>query len=123
MLLFSRLVGKLHFAFSVERAIEGEHAGVHKSIRKAPNHSVPFVSLKRRLPHLRSMAHDPEFFSELSAALQTCRNPKLAANALGMSNHVALSGGIASNWDPIFAQVIYRADPASAQSRAVPIET
>ena len=114
-------VGKVRFASCVERAIEGEHAGIHQSIRKAPHHSVAYVSLKRRLPDLKIRLRDPEFFQELSLLLQAARNPKLAVQALGMGDH--RSCGLAtSNWDPIFGKLVYRADPVTTHAASVPVQ-
>ena len=110
----SKLVAKLRFAFSVERAIEGEHARIHHLIRKAPRHTVAYVSLNRRLPQLRTNLADPSFFEALSRTLETMRNPKLVVQELGLAQHPACAD-VTHPWDPIFGKIVYRSDPATTQ--------
>ena len=116
----SKFVAKLRFAFSVERAIEGEHAHIHHLIRKAPRHTVAYVSLNRRLPQLRTNLRDPGFFEGLSKTLETMRNPKLVVRELGLAQHPACAD-VTHPWDPIFGKIVYRSDPATTQGLNPPV--
>ena len=118
---FCAFVGKLRFEYSVERGIEGEHASIHHFIRKAPNHTVAYVSLKRRMPQLQSHLINPQFLGQLSMFLEKVRNPKLAAHELGLRNHPALADDPCP-WDPIFAKIVYRSDPVTTQAPSAPVE-
>ena len=112
--LFSAFVGKLRFAFSVERGIEGEHASIHHFIRKAPCHTVAYVSLKRRLPEFKQRLKDPVFFEKLSVTLDKIRNPKLVVDALGLSQHSGCQD-LAHPWDTTYGKIVYRSDPLTTQ--------
>ena len=118
---FCAFVGKLRLAYSVERGIEGEHASIHHFIRKAPNHTVAYVGLKRRMPQRQSHLIGPQFLDQLSMFLEKVRNPKLAAHELGLRNHPALADD-PYPWDPIFAKIVYRSDPVTTQAPSAPIE-
>ena len=117
----SAFVGKLRFAFSVERTIEGEHAAIHHFIRKAPHHTVAYVSLARRLPHIKAKLAAPSFFEDLSAMLESVRNPKLVVCQLGLGQHSACAN-VSHPWDSIFGKIVYRSDPVTTQASSVPVE-
>ena len=116
----TRLVCKLRFAFSVERTVEGEHAQIHHFIRKAPRHTVAYVSLNRRLPQLKANIADPAFFKRLSATLETLRNPKLVVHELGLARHPGCVD-VAHTWDPIYGKIVYRSDPLTTQGLNAPV--
>ena len=113
-------LGKLRFAFSVERAIEGEHASIHHFIRKSPHHTVAYVSLSRRLPQIKAELSNPAHFQQIAALLETVRNPKLVVRQLGMAEHSSCAFAT-HPWDPIFGKIVYRSDPVTTQSPSAPI--
>ena len=115
------LRSRLRFAYSVERQIEGQHAAMHHYIRKARNHSLPYVSLKHRFPELKAKIAEETFFRQLSSSLHQVRNPKLCADMLGLGGHSSLQS-TKSNWDPIYAQVVYRADSSTTQTAVQGVE-
>ena len=116
--LMHSFVGRLRFAFSVERSVEGEHAAIHHLLRKAPHHTVAYVSLNRRLPQMKLKLVEPSFFKGLSDVLESVRNPRLVVRELGLEGHPACA--VACHpWDSVFGKVVYRSECACC-CRALP---
>ena len=121
MPLLRALIAKHCMAFTAERRIEGKHAATQRGVRTAPHHSVPYISLEHRQKEIReAIRKKPEFLSELAGALvNKARSPRLAVKALGLATHPACRDAQGCR-NPIFVQVIYRADPWTKYLAAPP---
>ena len=61
---------------------------MHKHIRIAPNHSVEYVSLGRRIKEIgQGIQADPAFFAELAEHVVFTRSPLRAIVQLGLRAH------------------------------------
>ena len=62
------LMGKLRFGSSVERMVEGERSHLHRYVHRAPRHAMPYDSLSRRMPEIKSLLNSGsvDSFNELA---------------------------------------------------------
>ena len=118
--LFAEFVGVLMFAYSAERIIESQHAEMHRFAAGAPSRSVAYDNLGRRLPEIKERLNsDTNFLQDLGSKLDLARSPRRTVEALGVATHPSCELA-KDNWDPIFAKVVYHADPYSLQRQSVP---
>ena len=113
-------IGELKFGFSSERMGEGQHARMQATTTNAPYHTEAFDSIGRRLPMIKQLLENDENNAvQLASILASSRNPKKCVERIGMSQHPSASLG-ETPWDPIYAKLVYRADPYSQQHMPAP---
>jgi len=101
------------FGPTAERAVEGDHAIVHRKVALARNHTIAYISSSRRMATLQGLIDsDPENLTKLAKLMHSVHSPALALNELGFANHP--SAAIIGNYrDPMHMKIVYHADPAT----------
>ena len=83
------LLAKLRFAFSVEQAVEGEHAKTKHEIDRVPHHSDALVRLAHRIGPVREYIKDSEVcFEEFEILFHLYTSPRFMYNILILVLHV-----------------------------------
>ena len=83
---------------------------IHKSIALAPNHSLAFVSLRRRMKEIESLLETrPALLLSLARDLDKSRSPALVLSHLGLSSHPS-TVHITDRRDPMHGKIVYHAD-------------
>ena len=118
------LVAELRFIPINERPAEALHRQTKLHGRSRPCHSVGLMSLKQRMPEIKSLLQDqPCVLQDLAQLCHEVRNNWLSVCSLGLQGHPSLHGlrrGRNSFRHPMMAQVIYHADPQTLYSIPVP---
>ena len=115
-------IGEVKFGFSSERMGEGQHARMQATTTNALVAALPeaFDSIGRRLPMIKQLLENDENNAvQLASILASSRNPKKCVERIGMSQHPSASLG-ETPWDPIYAKLVYMADPYSQQHMPAP---
>ena len=124
MLDLALLISELRFIPVNERPAEGLHRQTKLYGRNRPNHSVPFMSLKQRMPELKQLLHvKPVALHDLAALCDVVHNNWLCVSTLGLKSHPALANVRQkrnSFRNTIMAQVVYHADAMTLYTLAVP---
>lgn len=85
---FQAFRGALRFTWTAERAVEGEHARLHKRGRAAPNHSVRYLSFARRVQELsKHIQADPSVIVRLGELLANHPTALQMVLQLGLERH------------------------------------
>ena len=108
-----RFLAKLYFCPTAERAVEGDHAIVHRKVALARNHTMAYISLSRRMVTVQNLIdRDPENLTRLAEIMQKVHSPGLILTQLGLANHP--STALINNYrDPMHMKIVYHADPAT----------
>ena len=82
----------MRFAWTAERAVEGEHAKFHKRGVSAPNHSVRYLSFVRRVAELRRhIERGPSLVFTLGKIMTDNSTSLKMLHALGLSRHHSMA--------------------------------
>ena len=92
--LMLEFVSSLTFAYSCERAVEGDHASVHRACSRARYRREAFDSLVRRMPEIRDVLARPDGLQELASFVLQARNPRKVVETLGMRDHISYSQAV-----------------------------
>ena len=109
-------IGALCIVPTSERAIEGQHAKVHRHGLGKPNHTEHFQSYFVRSKEIAEGIESGNMPLEKFAwYCQAARNHHAACAAVGLSGHPSLQaeGMVRRRQDPMRSKVIYHADPFS----------
>ena len=83
-----RVASKFKFIPLSEKPIEGRHAIIHKTLKKASNAGPVFLSMAERMPLMMQLSKsDPSFIVELARSSKSLYHPLQASIAMGLSNH------------------------------------
>ncbi|CAE7354391.1 unnamed protein product [Symbiodinium sp. CCMP2592] len=119
--LLAKFLGRLYFCPVAERAVEGDHAQVHKKIALARNHTAAYVSLARRMRSIRdAIAADPNMLDTLAGYHDQVHSGPRALQALGLAHHPS-AAYIKHYRDPMQLKIIYHCDPATMFQPALKI--
>ena len=117
-----KFVGSLRFVPTSERAIEGQHAKVHRHGLGRPNHTEHFQSFFVRSAEMaQAMMNEVMPLERFAWYCQAARNHHEASVAVGISGHPALGPAHKHRRrNTMCSQVIYHADPFTLYSAAAP---
>ena len=91
------VAAKFRFIPLSEKPIEGRHAVIHKTLKKASNAGPVFLSMAERMPALITQSvRDTSLIKQLAATGQSLYHPLRAAVTMGISNHPDLAPLIAN---------------------------
>ena len=112
-----RFLARLCFCPTAERAVEGDHAIVHRKVALARNHTMAYISLSRRMVTVQNLIdEDPENLTRLAAIMQKTHSPALILTQLGLANHPS-TAYLTNYRDPLHMSIVYRSDgPTMFQS-------
>ena len=123
MVRLQQFIASLRLVPTSERAVEGQHAKVHRHGLGRPNHTEHFQSYFVRSKEMARALESEELSLESFAwYCQAARNHHQACACVGLLGHPALQNRTYkhSRRDPLKASIIYHADPFSLYAAAAP---
>ena len=115
------LLAKLRFAFSVEQAVEAEHAKIKSEVDCVPHHSDALVSLAHRIGAVREYIKDSEArLEEFATLADKVKDGRRACVQLGLQDQPQTLAAIGTPRHPDHFKVVYHADTWATYTTPAP---